>query len=377
MFQNLKETILRNYKFLFPLIVIVSMHLFSFPQYALLSPDNKIRPEECNMQQKIDRKDHLFETVSDKYSSETHMAKTEFRLTGPFLAKVFHIGSKRAMYLLQLIAGYLFFFILTGVIFKMTADKVVTLFYTLAFSLLYPGFSFVAEMMGYFDSFAFLFLLVAMLDINIGFIILSLFLAFWTDERAIMAGMLVAFWGQYQQYIQKQKNFYMPSKHALAYVGTVLAYIICRWYLLSHLGFKNQFNGTGIHFISNTFRYIGMDIWQSFEGFWIIVVIAFYTLYTKKRWDIMLIFIAINIILFGVAHNVLDLTRSISYMFPSIIIATLIAKENLESKQLRQVICIALLFTFMYPCMSIIAGGPPHIYYSLPMQLVKKLLHVA
>ena len=151
-----------------PLAVNIIIHLFSTPAYYALSPRCKPCTTRCSMQEKIERKDHLLESVSNKYEGSTHMAKTEFRLTLPLFAKLLNIKTKYdGAYGLQLTAGILFFYFLVQLVLMLTGEKVTTFLFSLAFGFIYPGFSFVAEMEGFFDSFAFLFLLVALLDVSI------------------------------------------------------------------------------------------------------------------------------------------------------------------------------------------------------------------
>ncbi len=371
MYRSILNITLKHYKYLFPLLIIISIHIFSTPIYAVLKADHS----GSMMQMKIDRRNHLLESIGDKYDDKSHMSKTEFRLTVPFLAKILHIDTKVKIYLLQVLAGYFFFFVLVTLIFKTTQDLKITFLYAWAFSFIYVGYSFIAEVNGAFDSFSYLFILIAMLDINILFIALSLTLAFWTDERAIIAGLMVVFWGQYLQFTNNKKGFYIPSKHALAYIISVGAYVAFRIYLMSHYGFRVYIGQVGTSVLSETFRYIGVNLWQVFEGFWLIILIGVYALYQKKRYDIIFFFVAINIIQFVGAHFVLDNTRSAAYMFPSIIIATHIAKDYLDIQKLKQVTLVALFFCFMFPSMFIIAAQRPINYYSLPMHIIKKLLH--
>ncbi|MFP5041431.1 hypothetical protein [Parasediminibacterium sp. JCM 36343] len=328
------------------------------------------------MQEKINRRDHLLETVSNKYEGSTHMAKTEFRLTAPFLAKIFNIKTKWGIYILQLIAGFLFFGFLTVLLLLLTNDKGITFLFAMAFGFIYPGYSFVAEMEGFFDSFAFLFLLIAMLDINIMFIALAFFFAFWTDERAILASSLVLFWWQYQQNVKTKKSFFLPALQSFAFGFSLFIYLLLRWYLILHYGFKNQFAGAGLTVLGYTINYAGIVFWQAFEGFWLFLPIALYQLYCSKKYLIGIVFIMLNAALFLGALTVMGITRSMAYIFPSIIIAFYIAKESFEVTELKRLMAIVLLFCFVYPSYSFIVGKGPHPYNPIYMRATKKLLHI-
>ncbi len=355
-------------------ITIVVIHIFSSPAYFALSPECKPCPDCCNMQEKVNRKDHLLESVSSKYPSFTHMAKTEFRLTVPFFAAILHIDSKVGIYILQALAGLAFFIVLSTMVYKIINDKVITSLFVLAFGFIYPGYSFFAEMEGFFDSFAFLFLLIAMADIHFLLIAVALFFAFWTDERSLFSGAFIVFWWQYRQFVKTNKSFFLPGIQAYTFGFTVLLYISVRWYLVNNYGFVNQLAGTGT--IASTIDYAGMALWQAFEGYWLLIALALYGLYIKKQYAIMLIFIVINMCIFFIGMNVMDITRSIAYIFPAIIIAFFIIKDQFDLKQMKQLMLIVLLFCFMYPAYSFIATKPPHAYHPVYMRAAKKILHI-
>ena len=306
------------------------------------------------MQAKIDRKDHLLESVKNKYDPTTHMAKTEFRLTPPFLAKVFLITTKVQMYLLQFTLGFAFFFLLTRLMYTISHNKVITFFVTASFGFLYTGYSFFSEILGYFDCFAFLFLLVAILDTSIFIMAISLFLAFWTDERAIVSSLLILFWWQYKQLTLANKNFFVPAKQSCVIILVVVTYFAIRYYLITNFGFQNQFKGSSFSVLKDTINYYGLTVWQMFEGFWLIVLYAFYKLLKDRKIIIALFFVLINLMLFVSSLCIYDNSRSIAYAFPSIIISFYIIKDAID---LRKMSSIALLFCFIFPSYFYICGA--------------------
>lgn len=361
-------------KYYASLLVILIIHIFSSPTYYSISPKYKNCPDCCSLQGKLDRKDHLLETVSTKYDPPSHMAKTEFRLTVPFLAKIFHIETTAGVYILQVLAGLLFFIFLHSLIYSIIPDNLIAFLFILSFGFLYPGFSFVAEMEGFFDSFAFFFLLVAMLDVHFLVVGVALFFAYWTDERAIFASSLILFYWQYKSVQENGRSFYTPTVKAYTLVTTLILYFALRWLLVNHFGFVNQLQGTGT--IYYTINYMGIAFWQAFEGFWILIILSLYYLYTNKTYVIGAFFVILSIMIFLIGMNVMDLTRSVAYVFPAIIIALYIVKNSLETAKIRHYLMICLLFCFVYPSYNFIVGKPPHHFSPIYMRVAKKLLHI-
>ena len=375
--NKLKQFFAGKYFYIFcPVFIIILIHFFSTPAYFALSPKCVPCLDCCNMQEKINRKDHLLESVSANYEASTHMAKTEFRLTIPFLAKIFSIKTKYGIYLLQLLAGFIFFFSLTFFLLKITNDKLITLLLTMSFGFIYPGYSFVAEMEGFFDSFAYLFLLIAMLDINIAFIGLALFFAFWTDERAVIASSLVLFWWQYKQNNETGKNFFIPTKQSYVFIFVLGAYLLIRYLLINYCHFKNQFSGAGFSVFTITINYFGIAFWQAFEGFWLLVSLALYFLIKTKKYNQLIIFLFLNTLIFFIAMMVADTSKSISYIFPSILISLYIITQNIDNKEIKKISYIVLLFCFLFPSYTFIAEKPPHPYNPVYMRIAKYLLHI-
>jgi hypothetical protein len=348
------------------ILIILVIHIFSPPAYFALSPSCVVC-DGC--------RDHVLESVSKKYPSEWHMAKTEFRLTIPFLAKILNIKSKYGIYFLQVIAGLFFFYFLSKLAYEVTNDKLITFLFALSFGFIYPGYSFVSEMEGFFDSFAFLFLLIAMLDINIIFIAVALFFAFWTDERAIISGTLVVFWWQYKQYIQSGHNFLQPTVKSYTFLGVLGVYLFLRWYLIHYHSFVNQFSGTGFSCLIGTIDYWGIAFWQMFEGFWIFVGLAIYHVFKSKDYFPGIILIFLNFIVFSSAMLVSDITRSMAYAFPTIIISFFMIENVIEIKKLKFLMQIVLFICFMYPSCNIIAGRAPRAYSPI-VRIIKHVLHI-
>lgn len=365
----------KHFTWCVPLLIVLVVNIFSSPNYSLLSSGYKPMSTWCNMQEKLERRNHLLETVSDKYDGDSHMAKSEFRLTVPLLAKLLFIDTKPKLYALQVAAGLLFFFLLNGLALQLCRSKPIAFLFCMAFGFIYPGYSFIAETEGFFDSFGYLFLLIAMLDLPVVLIAAAMFFAFFNDERTIVASSLIVFWWQYKATAERGKNFFLPAKQTISIVVAFAVYCFCRWYLIAHMGFKNQFGGTGASVFASTMKYAGLGFWQAFEGFWLLVLLALAALYEQKKYFIGLLLIAINGLIYLAGLTVLDVTKSIAYLFPTIIIALYLVKDRIEAKEFRKYMACTLIFCFFYPSYYYIAGAEPKPYYPIYLRVMKNMTH--
>lgn len=371
--KKYKHIILDNYKFTFPLLIIIISHFFSFPKYSSLKSDRKVCSTCCDMQKKIDRRNHLLESVSSQFLDADHMAKTEFRLTVPFIAKIFQIDTKYKMYFFQVILGFLFFYFLTSFIFNYTQDKTNTFLFLLSFAFIYTGYSFFTDTEGYFDSFAYFFLFIAMLELPILAITIAFFLAFFTDERAILSGILVVLYGQYKTYIQSNKNYFKFSKQLWGFFISILFYLTARWILMNYFGFKNHFGGVGFKLYKITFNYFGISFFQIFEGFWLIISLSLFILKKTKEIYWIIAFIIVNLGYFLMSLTVADITRSGAYIFPSIFLSFLIVKNYATKEQLRYLLYFTTIISFVYPSYFIIAAIEPKSFPPFIIHVIKNI----
>lgn len=363
-----------QFKICLILVVFLLIHLFSAPAYFALNPNCKPCPECCDMQAKIDRKENLFFSVQDKYLPHTHMAKQEFRLTPPLLFKIFNINTKYGAYALQLMFGFIFFLSVIILFSSMTSNRLLISLLTLSIGFIYSGYTFVAEMEGFFDSFAFMFLVICMLDLPLLVMLIASFLAFYTDERAILSSLLIIVWWQTKQSFVNKKAFLIPSVQSLILVASIFLYFITRYFLINNLGFKNQF--AGINCLPSTFNSLGLTFWQMFEGFWVFVSLALYVLIKDKRFVIAFIWCTATLLVFIAGHFVMDLSRSVAYTFPSIFIAVLIVFNSEFKDSLKPYLISCLIVCFIFPAQNVIVGKPIHYYKPIYIRLVGKILNI-
>ena len=114
-----------------------------------------------------------------------------------------------------------------------------------------------------------------------------------------------------------------------------------------------------------------MGIWSALEGLWIPVLYAGIMLYRNKRYFEMLKYAGICCIILLAGLMVVDITRSVVYLFPVVFAAITVLQRYVSKEKLNQLLWFALILCFVYP--AYYTGGKSSIWwtYPLPLQMLR------
>lgn len=252
-----------------------------------------------------------------QFDENSHAAKREFRMTIPILIKVLNYPPPSIIYCLQICVGFLLFLLF----FKICEHLFpwdISLILTASLPFLYFGRSAWVDIGGWFDTFAYFFILMGIWlkpPVAKG---LFFFLAFWTDERAILAFPVVLLWenraylfyGQWKQILNLNNLFFG---------GLLSLYFILRGLLHYLFGLSTPTADLGAPNFSKTLATFSLSQISFFEGFWLIVFITMGLLVGHKKWWLSVMILCILLIQNIVSFSVLDTTRSGCYWFPLIL----------------------------------------------------------
>lgn len=297
--------------------------------------------------------------------TKSHGAKIAFRLTAPLIAKLSGthlIGNGKGVIVVYIIQSLLllpFFFLLIKTI-KRYVDNLTTLLFVVSFSAVYVTKAFFWDYDFWFDGYAYFFLMLSMYYTNKTGIFMASQFACWTDERAV-----IALYSIYIFHLLHENNFITTRLYEIVKINlknnssvvllSGLIYAIIR-ISLSYLFKLNTPIGDGAdagfdlipYQINN--RFIG--IFLSFEGLWLIFLMALFTLITQRKYFLVLLLLSIIGIHILVAYSVFDITRSLSYAFPIFIICAVILSKNKLHKYdlvfyLSAIICLLIPTQFL------------------------------
>lgn len=305
----------------------------------------------------------LYQTVLDRSQSLTSNFNYEpysgkesrtFRLVAPIFVRA--LGLKHVslfLYLLQLVFGVGFLYLLTGFINNLVENRSATFYAMMGISSIYLGACFFIDNAGYGDFFSFFFLF---LGIYFGkkplLVFLFLELAFWNDERAFVGSGLALVWLWWYPQIKANEAIRLKLNWSmLAVVLSWLVWIAGRYYLMNVVGMKPTYNPEGEFMlrIQQSIESLGFRLLWQFEGWWLLFFLAGLILWTKKEFlSLIPIFGAAAASMLS-AMIIYDSTRSGTFGFITLFFALVIAKKYLTERQLRWILLGIAILCFLHP----------------------------
>ncbi len=333
------------------LCAVATLALFrAFPSYDALASGFH-RATWRNVQIKFD---HPMIDTSRIFAPGSHESKLTFRMTVPILAHVLHLGETGLLILFAL-AGFVLLYLVLKVVFTLTASKRAALFVCLATACAWPGEAAFHELRGgYYDALA-LCLLVAACATSSSLLTAALvFLAAWTDERALIASSFVF--------------LFHAGRSKIAVIVAAAAYLVARAYLTATISGVDV-GGVGVAILMQQLRVIPLAIWSGLSGAWILVACGLIALFREKRYLAAAGFCGALAVMITASLFVADTTRSMAYCLPGV----LVALTALNPKQIEKLSAIAAVISLLVPSFYVEGSGGFFWLYPLPVQIARWL----
>jgi hypothetical protein len=362
-------------RFATPLIVslvVCLSALMAFPSYDLaLSPEMS-----DNWEAVFEQKEHPFTPAN--YQTESHIANLAFRLTPVLIARLFGIGSITSFLILQFVAFVLMIFVLYRLFQSEATDPVVVCCFMAGVAMTFFGNILCSDYRGIFDVFAFLFLACAMLFRMNLLVFVSLLLAFFTDERALIASSLVYIFVLLQTTNFSRKfrilNLFPVSTRMWTVVLAWITYFAIRFYLSYE--FKLQTNAAGIldwlKSDPGIVSALPFGAWTGLEGFWILAVLCGVLLW-KRSFILFAAFVFSASVVTVVSISVFDITRSMAYIFPIIFVSLRVISTETNRVTMRYIALLTMGLCF-FPTYYLGGNNTISWLLPLPLQIVRFIL---
>ncbi|MBS1772601.1 MAG: hypothetical protein JST82_07065 [Bacteroidetes bacterium] len=350
----------KNWIWVSALLLTALAFFFAFPSYGSL--------DATEWQPLFDKADHLF--ANSNYHEGTHAAKLTFRMVLPAIVHFLHLSITGVLILLG-IAGILNFYLVVRIANNILHDKREAFIIGLCTAFIYTGRCSFTELRGtMFDGLAMFFLLCA-LNTRIN-LLLSLFIFFaaWTDERALVASLLL--WVFYVvKNDHKRMGLRLFTSQALWIYVAWIAYAACRYFLSYYYGMYPDNKGVGLSVLLNQINNIPLGVWSALEGLWILVLWSMILLYRDKRYFELLKYVGVCALILVIGLSVVDITRSVMYIFPAVFVALLTIHKYADKTTFNRLLWIALILCFVYP--AYYTGGKSSNWwtYPLPLQMLR------
>jgi hypothetical protein len=338
---------------------------FAFPSYDVYWKGVEFRSNWDALYRQIENPFQYY-----PYESNTHEAKMAFRLFVPVFAHFLHLKAT-GIFVIQYISLLMFFY-LSGLLFwKITKDKVSTFLLTLACSFIFAGNVLVSDLRAVFDGVAFTLLCLALYSRYTITTFLAVFLACFTDERALIASSLIYLWffiTQQELISINLKSFFIVKPKIIAILCAWAAYFTGRYILTTMYGFRTETGGTT--FFREQINNLPIGIVSGLEGFWIIIGISVSILLYEKKWILFAIYMLLMSIIIFVAMSVADITRSMAYLFPAIFISLYLISK-VENKHTIRYISFVVLLLCLFPTYYVEGEDRVQLFYPLPLQIIR------
>lgn len=283
-----------------------------------------------------------------------------FRWTLPALS--FLTGHNVLLILiLQGILGILFVYKIGAYVFSICSDKIVTALFVVALANIFVVVWAFADVHGYGDEFAFFFLLLALLSKNPLVIFLSLQVAFFTDERAVIAGgYLLLWWMGTKAYETNDFSLsglvkrLFTQESLVVWVAWAIYFAIREYVQLTYFP-RHSYSTIGTPvLLANAHRNgLGSSMWGAFEGTWLILLAGMLALVLTKRYWLVAALAVGFAVLTATGVYVHDIDRALSYGFPFLLLALYVLFQTSSGQSVR----LLLFFT------AIICVSHPQVFY--------------
>lgn len=327
---------------------------WSFPSYDIAFVTNEM--DECwkgiFLQSREPFVDH-----THLYEDGSHNEKLGFRFVPPLIFQLLHINSLIPALIFQFATVILFYYLLILVMNKFFQDRIKAFFFTLPICFVVAGHVYASDYRGIFDTLALDFLLMAILVRTKSIVVIPLLLAYYTDERAIIASSALFLINVLDKNSFEKTGAILKELTSFSNSCLIISWIlygIIRYMLSVTFGLTSGTGGTNlfIHQIDKTFYtlYVGL------EGFLIPFVLIIFLLLKKRIYTFTFLLVSSFLLVFYAAQSVVDIGRSMSYVL-LILIIILILLDKLYSKEtvyriITWVIIISLLYDEYYPLLA-------------------------
>lgn len=312
---------------------------------------------------------------SHNYAAESHESKLSFRIIPSIIGKLsFSKDAQTQMmflYIVQVIFGFLTIFVILDGIYKITQDWLYAKIVTSGLMLMHLGSSFFYDVSFFLDGYSFFFLILALFTPSTLLSVLLVFIGFWCDERVLLGGIGVVLFRNYRELTNINFRNFLLSKNVLLYVLSVGSYLGIRFWLTYYYMITIPLGnsaGVGFKAIWEQRNHLAIAQMLTFEFYWLYILPVLVFFYKKSKILAALIFMYLAVSI-GLTGIVMDIMRSINYLFPIIVLGIIIYYEEGSKKRTNET---ALFIT----AMNLLIPNYRYFYYffvviPLPLKLVQ------
>ncbi len=298
---------------------------------------------------------------------DSHEAKRVFRLTMPLLAKLSPVGTPQGrmlfLFAVQYAAGVVFFLLCAELFHELVQNRATAAVLTFGTAFIYPGQACFYDFIGVFDGMAIVFLLAAMWSRAPWAVFTCLLGAFWVDERAIIAASYPYLWIKLRTGAADDfRQLLLPDRASIVVPLAVVVTLGLRLWLTKAHGFHLPLGegsdvGAAKFFQDARLYRLPIGILSPFKLHWMLMGLAAVWLWATRRWALLVLGAGAVLASTAAAVAVVDITRSLSYAFPMVIISLGLVARSTGQRFLFRLAALLLVLALMVPSYYVMSGA--------------------
>lgn len=310
------------------------------------------------------------------YGATTRQADMEFRLTVPIVVHLLGLGRPGAV-MIYLLSGVVLLHLTGSLTFAASRDRSLTAFWVLAAASTCTGSAAFYDHRGIFDCTALALLLGAMLAHSTFLVAFLVFLAAYTDERALLAAGFVALFHVFAGSAAAHKSVRsLVRSPQVGVVGAWGAYVVSAGLLRHFFDLRTPIGDTlalAPRLFLHQVHSLPVATWTALEGLWLPVLAATGVMFLGGRLLFGLTYAGTICAVLLVANSVFDVSRSAGYLFPAVFVAGSVL-FRLECRRIVWVTSIVACGTCLMAPNLYVSGTTVHWCLPLPLQLGRMFL---
>lgn len=332
-------------------LLLLSVLLFQFPAYKLLYADasDHTLPNQIWV--------NFFKQVAHPFAnnntvSDSHQSKMVFRLAVPLVARLLHLNLYGVL-VLQLLLGVVMLWVLLTLIARITQDRPTAVLFVLGACFTYYGGNFLRDVFGFLDAFSYALLVLLLASRRPVVLLLLSTVGCFLDERFLVASLLAVLWHALREphaYTPRLERFALTWASAAVVAGW-LTYGALRLGLSTHYGLKSYGGGVGLDVLRTTMERerTALGFISGLEAFWVVLALALLVLAVRRRWGLLSLLVLAFLPIAAGAFLVHDVTRSLAYGFPVVLLALVVLAQYFTRSTLRHLALLTVVFTALIP----------------------------
>ena len=299
-------------------------------------------------------------------STSSRAYELTFRVTVPLLAKVLHLGSTAGFLAIQAAGGVALILMVALLMERITGDRVVATLVTLALASTWIGACGFCELRGNFDAVALALLMAAAYFRHPLLVLLFGVAAAWTDERCVLALVLVAIFHVVLDGPVSVRRLWR-SPQVITIAGAIVVYLATR--VAVSVSYDLSQPHTRLY-TTDQLNNVPAGLWVAFEGLWLLIAAGWFVTIKQRHW----LLLATTLLPFAaicfLAISVVDITRGFLFASPALLLA-FAELRHVDRAWLRKAALWAAGVTLLWPVSYV--GGKSTVFWQfpLPIQLLR------